>query len=169
MYSSIKLVLLAILAGGSALANAQIRTAQSYHCTAYNAFTGFATIKWNSGTRRRGGAEIRYGWFTSMAKGGLMTYEPQTEVSVPRAILETRVNGVPVTVHMDLLRPVDHRSKEIVLSGLTYVPVTVPPTAWNASFWTPYTGPLGHLSPLVPLPAGYVPTSVVTCRVSFHH
>jgi len=167
MYTSIKLVLLAALAA-PVLASAEIRTAESYHCTAFNAFTGYATIKWNKKTRKKGGAEIRYGWLTSQPRGGLLTYEPNSPLNFPRAILQTELNGATVPVHMDLLRPIEHRSKEVVLAGLTYIPLTVPASGFSTPYWTPYTGPIGHLSPLVPLPAGFVPTSVVTCRVSFH-
>lgn len=162
----IKYILFSVIVFTAFAANADIRTAESYHCTAFNPLTGYAFIKWNRQTvRATGGAVIRYGWLENEAKGGLMTYEPEVAVSYPRAVLNTQLNGNEVAVYMDLLRPLEHRSKEVVLAGLTYVPVTVPVS--NIWPWNPMSGTLGHLSPIVPLPAGFVPTSTVTCRVKF--
>ncbi len=146
------------------LASAEIRNAKSYSCNAYNPLTGFATVTFDAKTRRKsGGAEIRYGWLTTPARGGALSYDTASPLNFPHAVMETKVNGNVVPVYMDLLRPTEHKSKEVVLAGLTYVPVSGFSSPWIAA----YSGTLGHLSALAPLPAGYVATSVVTCRVSF--
>jgi hypothetical protein len=165
-FSSTKLVLLAAISAISLSATAAPRAAKSYSCTAFNALTGYARITYGKrASERVASARITYGWLVNEVQGGVLVYEPEVTLNFPKAILEVKVNGVVVPVHMDLLRPLEHKSKEVILAGLTYVPSFA--LAPNLAAFAPFSGTLSHLSYLVPVPVGFTPTSVVTCRVQF--
>lgn len=161
------LVLLAtVFASGSVLA-AQ-RVAERYTCAAFNPLTGYATITFNEKTKARGAR------MTSLAgeqqlHGGRLTYNSSSYSSYPRAVFSIPVKGGdPIQVYMDLLRPLNNddcegKLSEEILSGITYIPLFG--VAPGLSLFAPLSG-YGTL-PLVPVPAGFVPTSVVTCRVIF--
>lgn len=165
--NSTKLVLLAAFGVMSLSAAAVERTAKTYSCSAFNAVTGYARITYKKERGERvPKARMQYGWLVSELKGGALGYETEAPLNTPvRAILYTKVNGVEVPVHMDLFRPLEHQTKEVILSGLTYVPSFALAPNWTA--FAPFSGTLGHLGYLVPVPVGFTPTSVVTCRISF--
>lgn len=156
---------LAFLLFASLASAAEPRIAKTYSCNAFNPLTGFAIVTYSKATvRKNGGAVIKYGLLTTETKGGEIAYDPANEMSYPKAVLSTKIGGVDYPVHLDLLRPIDHGSKEAVLAGLTYIPVN---TLTVLPYWAPYYGSTTHLSPIAPVPAGFIPTSVVTCRVTF--
>lgn len=164
--NSIKTVLLIALSALGLSANAAARAAKSYTCTAFNPVSGYARITYGKKEgERKSRAEIHYGFLVSEVEGGVLSYDPDTVVDLPRAVFSTKVNGVEVPFHMDLFRPWDNETKEVILSGVTYVPAFA--LAANLPLFARYSGSLEQLDGKVAVPAGFTPTSVVTCRVFF--
>lgn len=164
-----KLVLLSLsiwVAGASVSAHASsLRIAKSYSCTAYNPATGFASITYKPSKKKSATtAELTYGLVTTPLTDGRLSYDAESPLAFPRAIFTTEVTGTPTTIYMDLLRPISD-GKKTVVSGVTYVEANavVPTLALFASYygWSYSVG-------FITVPAGYVVTSVVTCRVNFN-
>lgn len=157
---SVKLFLFALVSAFTFSAVAETRVAKSYSCSAFNPVTGYARI-----TYKAKSARLTYGWFTSDVEDGVLSYDSESALDYPKAVLYTKINGVDVPVHLALLRPLEQESKELVLSGVTYVPHFA--LAPNFQVFAPFSGYVGYLGSVVPVPVGFTPTSVVTCRISF--
>ncbi len=138
------------------------RVAERYTCTAYNPLTGFATITYSE--KGRGKAKMTSIVGEKQIRGGRLTYNTGTLTSFPRATFSVPVNGSPVSVYMDLTRPLkddcEGQLSEDILTGFTYIPLYGATT----SYW-PFVALTGN--PFLPVPLGFIPTSMVTCRVIF--
>lgn len=141
------------------------RVAERYTCTAFNPATGYATIKYSE--KARGKTKMSSLWGEKEIRGGRLTYSTSSYSSYPRAVFDVEVAGRPVSVYMDLVRPLkdgcEGQLSEEILTGVTYIPL------YGAAFnWWPFSPLVGYTAnPFVPVPAGFVPTSIVTCRVVF--
>ena len=162
----IKNILLAFLVGAGVSALAETRSSSEYTCTAYNPLTGYAELKYPANEKDGSvGTLMTYGMISKSLSGGEISYDPKLENTYPRATLQTVINGVTVPVYMDLAKPKSARAKKATLIGVTYVPLfAVVPGSW---LFQPYMGYQPGYSD-VPIPAGFIPTSIVSCDVRFN-
>lgn len=142
------------------------RVAERYTCTAFHPVTGYATITYKERARKK--ITMRSVMGETEISGGRLTYNTDSVRSYPRAVFTFEVHKRPVSVYMDLMRPLtdgcEGELTEQILSGVTYVPLfgAVPN---GTTLFTPFSGFVGN--PFLPIPVGFVPTSVVTCRIWF--
>lgn len=142
------------------------RVAERYTCTAFHPLTGYATITYKERARQKLTMKSLMG--ETEISGGRLTYNTESIRSYPRAVFSFEINERPVSVYMDLLRPLtdgcEGELTEQILTGITYVPLygAVPN---GTTLFTPLSGFVGN--PFLPIPVGFVPTSFVTCRIWF--
>lgn len=141
------------------------RVAERYTCTAFNPATGYATITYSE--KARGKSRMTSLWGEKEIRGGRLTYSTSSYTSYPRAVFNIEVAGQPVSVYMDLVRPLkdgcEGQLSDEILTGVTYVPLYG--AAVNLFPFIPFAGYASN--PFIPIPVGFVPTSLVTCRVVF--
>jgi hypothetical protein len=161
---SIKYSLVAFLFSAGFFAHSEVRTAREYLCTAFNPVTGYAELKFPTADKEGvAGTLITYGLAKKSLNGGELSYDSELKHAYPHATLQTVINGVTVPVYLDLARP-RKETKKAKLIGITYIPLfAVIPAAW---LFQPYLG-YNPSQTEIPVPAGFVPTSVVTCKVRF--
>ncbi len=161
-----KILVLLVSAVLTAPAFAVQRVAERYTCTAFHPLTGYATITYKEKARKKVSMKSILG--EAEINGGRLTYNTASMRSYPRAVFSFEVGQRPVSVYMDLLRPLtdgcEGELTEQVLTGITYVPIfgTVPN---GTTLFTPLAG--FSPNPFLPIPVGFVATSVVTCRIWF--
>ncbi len=142
------------------------RVAERYTCTAFHPITGYASITYKEKSRKKVTMKSIMG--EADINGGRLTYNTDSLRSYPRAVFSIEVGKRPVSVYMDLLRPLtdgcEGELTEQILTGITYIPIfgAVPN---GMTLFTPLSGFTPN--PFLPIPVGFVPTSVVTCRVWF--
>ncbi len=145
---------------------AEIRMATEYTCYAFNPMFGFAQINYSQADQDK--THLIYGFAKNAIKGGELWYNTEVNTSFPSAVLVVEVNGRPVTAHMVLSRPFDMESDEATLAGITYITVAQSKMSFFLAWPLSDSVLDGLLATLeIPLPAGYLPTSAVTCRVKF--
>lgn len=162
---SIKFFLFSTLFSFGVFAHGEVRTAREYVCTAFNPLTGYAELKFPTADKEGvAGTLVTYGVVKKPMAGGELSYDSDLKNAYPHATLQTVIGGVTVPVYLDLSRP-SKETKKATLIGITYVPLfAVVPSAW---LFQPYVG-FNPSYAEVPVPVGFVPTAVVTCKVRFY-